>query len=134
MFFLDLIYAFGFSLLVVLLFSFVFKRQGPWPFLVFLLVVFLASWAAGIWFTPAHAAGSDWYWLPFLVTALIVALLLTAALPPEPYQVRIKKTSRLGQPEEASESEVILGLFFWILIILLIGSIFFRYFYLIPQV
>jgi 4-hydroxybenzoate polyprenyltransferase len=132
MFFLDIIYALGFSLLVVLIFSFLFKRRGPWPFLVFLLLVFLAAWAGGVWFSPADPLGSNWYWLPFLISALIIALLVTAAVPSDRDHMRIKKTQRLGQPEEATESEVVLGLFFWILVILLIGSIFFRYFYFLP--
>ncbi|TVS12652.1 MAG: hypothetical protein EA424_22380, partial [Planctomycetaceae bacterium] len=81
-------------------------------FLFFIL--FLGTWAGGLWITPF---GSPWlgvYWLPFVVAGIFVALLVAAT---------DQSSRRSDESEEADPDRVehaalatAFGLLFWILI------------------
>jgi hypothetical protein len=47
-------------------------------FLVFMAVILLMSWAGGVWLRPIGPAAGGVYWLPFVLTGLLVALLIAA--------------------------------------------------------
>jgi len=83
MFLADVLFAMLLALLLTFLFVVVLRWRGPWPgFLAFLAVLFLATWAGGVWIRPAGPLAFGLYWVPFIITALVVALLLAAAGPP----------------------------------------------------
>ncbi len=123
------------ALIVALILSFVLvgifgqRRRGDEEFLappsIFLfLILFLATWAGGIWVEPFGPAAYGVVWLPFLLVGLIFAILLMAILPP----------LRRGGPPPPSEerdaakvSAAALGGFFWILLVVLAVVIFARY-------
>lgn len=67
------------TLIVVLLGLTGIRRSGPWPGVAgFALLIFLASWAGGIWL---HPFGPTWwgvFFLPFLVAGIIMAMLMRA--------------------------------------------------------
>ena len=117
----EIVLAFLFGLILALLFSYGFGRPGPFGgFMWFFLVVFLAAWAIGVWAEPVGPVMWDIAWVPILFGALFVALLL-AAVPPLP-----------GRPVEATAPEAVgataaLGLFFWLMLGLLVISILFAY-------
>jgi hypothetical protein len=86
-------------------------------FIFFLL--FLATWAGGLWITPFGTAWLGVYWMPFLVAGLIAALLV-AATDQSPWRSHERK-------EKETESDHVervalvtaFGLLFWILIMAL---------------
>lgn len=83
MFFIDLLFALVIALLLTAVFAAGFRRRGPWGiWWIFLLVIFLAAWAGGVWMTPFGPTLFDVYWLPFVFVGLVAALLLAAAAPP----------------------------------------------------
>jgi hypothetical protein len=123
MVFLDLIYVLVITLVLTAIFAVGFRRQRTWPVvLVFFVILFLATWAVGVWITPAAALpGASW--VPYLIVGLLFALLLTALIP-------LSRTLRSDQTKEAEEKAiaiVVFDLFFWILVIGLIAAIIVRY-------
>lgn len=123
MIFLDLFYVLVITLLLTAVFAVGFRKQRTWPVvLVFFVILFLATWAVGIWITPA-AGLSGLSWVPYLIVGLLFALLLTALIP-------LSRTLRSDQVKEAEEKAVaivVFDLFFWILVIGLIAAIIVRY-------
>jgi hypothetical protein len=101
----------GIIIFIVSLFS---KRSMRSLWLVFVLI-FLATWSGQLWITPANAMAGNVAWIPLLVIALIFLFVLLAVIPAVP---DIKKD---GEVEEGPL--IAIGIFFWILIVLLIFSI-----------
>jgi hypothetical protein len=118
----DILFALVFALFVSSLFIFGFRRTSPWAggFLLFLLVVFLATWAGGLWLAPIGAPLWGAYWGSFLIVAVVFALLLAAAAPTRPPQTR---GEAIRQAEAEEETEATLSVFFWILIVVLVVAI-----------
>ncbi|MGD9300567.1 MAG: hypothetical protein PVI13_03255 [Desulfobacterales bacterium] len=116
MFFFDLMLVLFITLILTLVFAVGFRRQS-WGggLIVFFLILFLATWAGGVWITPF---GPVWYgisWLPFLFVGLVIALLLTSTMRPD----RIRPQRRGGvemRPRSDTETIAALDAFMWILI------------------
>jgi hypothetical protein len=97
-------------------------------FLVFMVIIMLMSWAGGVWMRPIGPAAGGIYWLPFVLTGLLVALLIgafhytqsvrSAPIPPS------KKEEKVHTAKVTTE----LGLFFWALLVVLIVVIGVAYF------
>jgi hypothetical protein len=92
-------------------------------FLFFIL--FLGTWAGGLWITPF---GSPWlgvYWMPFVVAGLFVALLVAATDQSSRRSYERKKT----EPDHVEHAALAtaFGLLFWILIMALVIAIFAGY-------
>lgn len=135
MIFIDLMFAFLVAILVSLLFlpahrSVAADREaGAGGLLFFFLVVLLAAWAGGLWIAPFGPMMWGVYWLPYLVIGLLVALLLVAASEP------LRRRDQASPPPEgdveagagAAATAAVFGLFFWILLIALIGAIILGY-------
>ncbi len=105
-----------------------FRKRGPWDnFLLFFAVVFLGSWAGGIWFSPLGPPLGRVYWLPFLIVGLIFALLLASVVSPFPQDTTVQL---LGPGEKSPETRkrMVLGVYFWLLISALVVLIVTRYF------
>lgn len=84
-------------------------------FLFFIL--FLGTWAGGLWITPF---GSPWlgvYWMPFVVAGLFVALLV-AATDQSSRRSYERKETEADHVEHAALATAF-GLLFWILIMAL---------------
>jgi NADH:ubiquinone oxidoreductase subunit 6 (subunit J) len=84
-------------------------------FLFFIL--FLGTWAGGLWITPF---GSPWlgvYWMPFLVAGLFVALLVAATDQSSSRSYEGKETE--SDHVEHAALATAFGLLFWILIMAL---------------
>jgi hypothetical protein len=112
--------------IVTSIFVFGLGRKGPWAsFLIFFIVVLLASWAGGIWLTPVGPPLFGVHWASFLIVAFVFAILLVAAIPP-----RRPSTVELVEPGQKPAEEAVAGVlsvFFWILIGLLLFVIILRY-------
>jgi hypothetical protein len=120
MFFIDLLLALVIAVIVGLILTRGFRRSGPWTGVAgFFLLLFLATWAAGVWLVPFGPVMFGAYVLPFLFGALIVGLLLAAVSPPGPTG---------PEPlEEGQAAALGLSMFFWALIIALVVVILVAY-------
>jgi hypothetical protein len=126
MFFWDLIVAFFIALIISVILGGLLgwerpDRPGIGAALVFLfLILFLATWAGGVWITPFGPAAWGVFWLPFLVVGIIIAFLIVALVPSRRPRTRQEAAQ---QAEEESENASMLGGLFWFFIILLIIAI-----------
>jgi hypothetical protein len=117
MFIVDLLFALVMALIFTLIFAVGFRRPGPWSSIAaFFVVIFLATWAGGLWISPAGPVFLGIYWLPILLTALLVALLLAAVPPRRPRHVQTI-TEVEEQEREERTVERALDAFFWAVLI-----------------
>ncbi len=122
----GLIYFLAIALIISAIFSFGFRRRGPWGrFWVFFIILFLAIWASDIWLPPTGPYWGGIHWFPPLAVGILLALILAAATPPEMREnERPERASGSAPPNPEPPGYVALGVFFWIfLIILIVGVI-----------
>jgi len=128
MFLLDLSFALVIGFLLVLLVSALFRDRTPWgSFWIFLLVVFLVTWAGGIWIGPFGPTFFEVAWLPFLIVGIFITVLLASTVPPRtsrPQKGTIEEAKRAEAPESVLAG---LTLFFWIALILTLIAIILAY-------
>lgn len=128
--FIDLIIALLVTFIWVTLFSILFRFRGPWRRMGwFVLIIFLATWAGGIWLTPVGPSVGGYYLLPFLMSGLFVSLLLAAAatIPASGEETTVELIDRNAQRRREQAVGTALGTFFWVLLGLLLAAILFRY-------
>jgi hypothetical protein len=95
-------------------------------------VIFLATWAGGLWTRPIGPAFRGVYWLPFVLVGLLCALFLftTKHRKPPPHN-RPETIELLERIEEERELEKItyfsVTVLFWVLLFSLIGIIIIGY-------
>ena len=128
MFFAELLFAFVIALLMAGVLMALLGRGRPGAeglgvsFAFLFLVLFLATWAGGVWITPFGPPVWGIAWVPFLVVGIIVALLLAALLPPR------RQPRESGAPEaETAAGAAVLGGFFWALVLALAVVVIVRY-------
>ena len=119
MFIADLIVALAFGFFIVWVVSFAFGTRGPWGSLLwFFLVVSLFAWAGGVWLVPFGPTWGGIGWLPIILMAIFVSLLLTAASP------RTRRWRRRAEAQANananSETRVVVDAIFWVLLICLL--------------
>ncbi len=127
MFFWDIVIAFVVSLLMTAIFSVGFGRRGPWASVpLFLFIIFLAAWAAGVWLQPTGVVLWGTYWLPFLVVGLIMALLLALAAPAPPGRLEHQPPPQV--PASGSEDVALaVEAFLWVFFAILVSAIVIHY-------
>jgi hypothetical protein len=110
------------TLILTLLFSAFSKRplSGLW---LFFLLIFLATWSGQLWIRPFGPVYWGISWIPLFIIALFFYVLIIALLPPPPPP---KPSSDVKAAEEAPF--IALGIFLWIILILLAISIVFGYY------
>ena len=131
MFFVDFTFAFLFALLLASVLTALFgsrgvQRAGGWPVFFFLFVLLLMmTWAGGAWVAPFGPMFWGGYWLPFLAVGFVIALLIAAMMP----AARAPRTEReaVDQPGAEEATALVLGAFFWILLIVMIIAVVVRY-------
>jgi hypothetical protein len=122
---LEFVFAFIIGFLLVVLFSAFFRDRLPWgSFWLFLLIVFLGTWAVGAWITPFGPTLFDVAWLPFLLIGLFITILLFAAIPAPP-EPRTIEQARETQEERSALAG--LTIFFWITLVFAIVAIVLAY-------
>lgn len=115
-----------FVLLIAALLTAVFAvgfRRREWDvgLLYFFLILFLATWAGGLWIGPYGPLLLGVPWVTFLLVGVLLALLLTALIPPRrrkpspEWEAELQRTSGTDEPE--SETLVAVDLLFWLLIV-----------------
>lgn len=127
MFALAVLIALAVALVLGLILCYFVHRQGPGPMggLVFYVVIlFLGTWAAGIWLLPADGEPWDLTWIGFVIVGILLAIILAAASP------RRRPTDRSSEsafgPEEAGMTQAVamtLGVFFYLAIFALFVAV-----------
>ena len=117
MFLADLLIAFLITIVLVAIFGIFVRGEAIGAGLFwFFLLIFLATWAGGIWLAPIGPPLFGVSWLGFLLVGLIFALLIMALLPPAAPRPRTP-----GEVREEVEAEAgafaALNIFFWILLV-----------------
>jgi amino acid transporter len=119
----EIIAAFLVALLLTVFFSTVLKSRGPWGalWLVF-IVIFLATWAGHLWINPAGPTVLGVSVVPIFVIGFIVAFILASVSVPTT-KVKAKHVEDVTTVAENTEAAVTLGIFFWVLLIILLAVI-----------
>ena len=117
MFLADLLTAFLIAIALVILFGVLIRGEAIGAGLLwFFLLLFLATWAGGVWVAPVGPPLFGVSWLGFLLVGLFFALLIMALLPPAP-----PRSLPPGEMREEVETEATafaaVNAFFWILLI-----------------
>ena len=126
MFWKNLLCALLVSLGLSAVFIAAFRKRGPWGSSLFFAVVFLASWAGGLWFAPLGPPIGGVHWVPFLIVGLIFALLLAAVVSPTPPDTTVQLLKKGEKGGEAKKS-MVLGIYFWIMVCVLLVLVITRY-------
>jgi hypothetical protein len=123
--------AIGVALILTLFFSLLGMR-GPWGSVwTFFLVLFLAIWTTGIYMTPIGPIFLNVAWVPIIFSGILFALLLIAVIPEvdNSKQLQREESGRVRENQELKNAGspnapiATMGIFFWLLITLLIVSI-----------
>jgi hypothetical protein len=125
MFLTELLIALFMAMLFTLIFAIGLKRTGPWASIwIFFMVIFLATWAGGLWINPVGPVFLGIYWLPILFFSFIIAVLLASAVPPERPEPKVETISQVKHKEAIVKDY---DAFLWILLISLLLMIILGY-------
>ena len=128
MFFIHLLFALSVALMLSAVFGVGLRTKGPWGSVVlFFFVIFLASWAGGVWLDPFGPFLWGHQWLPFLLAGIIFAVLLAAVVPRESPESTVELVDAKERQAERKAALTSLGIFFWVLIAFLIVAVIARY-------
>ena len=124
MFLLDFVFAALFSFLATAGFIMA-GSKGPWNSLGTLyLVVFLITLAGGLWIGPRGPMLMGTYYVPYIVIAGLIALLLANFVSHRSTEVMEAPEKELTKGDSSQTADIAaLGVAFWIFVIALIGSI-----------
>ncbi|HSH64706.1 MAG TPA: hypothetical protein VLB84_02680 [Bacteroidia bacterium] len=102
------------TFLLTLIISLIFSRplRALW---IFFIIVFMATWASQLWINPIGPVFWGVAWVPMLVASVFFWLLILALIPPFP------KTQ--AGTEEKESASMVLGMFFWIMLVVLLITI-----------
>jgi ABC-type transport system involved in multi-copper enzyme maturation permease subunit len=101
---LNLLFAVVISTGIAALFSLTLRRRNQWLGTAwFFLLMFLGTWAFGVWLRPVGPSLWSVQWVPFVVAAALLAILITTltSLPPG--------TPPKGERLRVSEASIIAG-------------------------
>jgi Ca2+/Na+ antiporter len=126
MFFIDLLFALVIALILGSIFCAGCRGYRSGSVLAgYLLVLFIATWAAAIWIQPFGPLLWGVPWLVFFMVGLIVALILASLTPPA--RRPLHATEALEEAREERAVAEVFNVFFWILIVCLLVVIVTRY-------
>jgi Ca2+/Na+ antiporter len=127
----DVGFAIGIAVLLALLVRSITHRHRPpeeaaWPGLAFVVVIlFFVTWAGGIWLRPLGPVLWHIYWVPFVAVGIVAALLLIATTP---RRLPRSRQEALQAQDEERTLVTVFGVFFWILVAVLLTAVMVRYF------
>lgn len=133
MFLADAIFALGIAFFLTVLFVGLGRCVRSWRrIIVFFAIVFLGSWAGGVWVTQIGPRILGLYWLSFVAAGLIFALVQGAL------STRPSRSARCQRPEETpgkveQRIEGVFNVFLFILLSLFIAAIVIGYAFRRPR-
>jgi len=99
------------------------EEDTAWPGAIFLfLILFFLIWAGGAWIGPFGPLLWASAWLPFLIVGVVVGLIVLAVSEP-PRRRRPPVREQPAESEQVARGAVIFGVFFWVLMLLLLVGI-----------
>jgi hypothetical protein len=115
------------ALILAMVLGYGFSRRGPGPaggMLFLFLIIFMFTWAIGVWIEPIGPVNWGVPWINYLLVALFIALLLGALIPPSKPRSPIISKADMDEKirDEArvvTATEITFGFFFWLLMIAL---------------
>jgi type VI protein secretion system component VasK len=123
--------SFFFVLLIAMVLTLIFamglgRHRSGTVLLMFFIILFLATWAGGLWIHPVGPPTWGVPWLSFLIVGFILAIMLAALIPPAP---RNRPVAGEGRPESEEEKKemVAFNAFVWILLVALVVAIILRF-------
>jgi hypothetical protein len=128
----ELLTALLIATLVVIGFLLLVRRSGAkygklWLF----LIVFVATWAGGVWIHPLGPTIGGVYWLTFALAGIIAVGLIGLFTPHHPPHGRYETLEKLEQVKQSKELQQVttmtLGVIFWVVFSILALAIVFRY-------
>ncbi len=123
----QLIFSLIIALILAFLLAIVMKRsENLTSFAGFFLLIFLAAWAASLWMAPLGPPLFEVYWVPVLIVALIFFLLLASLLPERPRKADTLR-QKIEKEQDVEAAAGIFSIFFWLLIVLLVFTIIYRF-------
>lgn len=112
-------------------------RKGVLPTIIYLFIlIFLFTWAGGIWLTPLGPSTWNISWLPFFIVGFIITLMLITLIPPRWRRRRstIEVVEKKEDERIERETAKAMNIFFWVLLIILVLTIMVRYVFLNPAI
>ena len=104
------------------------RRQGFWWLF---LLIWMATWAGGVWLRPFGPTIGGFRWFQFLTAGLVFVGLIALFIPKRPPHGRIETLEKLVEMRQGKALEqatyVTLGALFWIILAVLIIAIIVRY-------
>jgi len=115
----SILAAFLIALFVVILFSSQYRSKGSSmaPLAIFFLILFLAGIAGGYWIVPFGPVMGGVAWLPLLFIIFVVAILFSASPPHQRTIATSGEKTKVG-------AFTAVGIFTWILFVVLLIAIF----------
>lgn len=101
------------------------RKYAYTDLLGFFFVIFLATWAGGLWIEPAGAGTWGATLAVFVVVGTIVALIMAASLPTSAHRTR--HAAPTGGPIDKIHQESFQNVFLLVTILALIAAIVFRF-------
>ena len=124
----DILLALAVALLLTGIFAYGFcELRGGDQLLFFFSVLFLATWAGGVWVAQYGPLIYGVAWLSFLAVGFVIALLLANLMASGKNPCRTMEERRNLPAGQASRS--LFGIFFWLLTMVLILAIVLAYFF-----
>ncbi|MBN1850145.1 MAG: hypothetical protein JW932_16345 [Deltaproteobacteria bacterium] len=131
-FFIEFVTAFAVAFVLVLLFTWITRKQKRKEGLIWVFIMlFFATWAGGVWLAPFGPTLWGAHWLAFIVVGITLLLILVVSLPPKAPRGRHETLDMLERFEHEKEMErftyITMGTLFWILLGVLIIALLVRY-------
>jgi hypothetical protein len=121
--------AFIIAIILTMVFASSYRGVGPLGgLLLFFLVVFLATWAGQLWIRPFGPIYWGVKWLPLVIVSLVFSLLMVALSPRVPLVRPDPGKDDIHEPR--NEKVAALGIFFWVLLAILLISVIVGYFHI----
>ncbi|HKL24804.1 MAG TPA: hypothetical protein VJ910_01105 [Desulfuromonadales bacterium] len=121
MFLADLIIVLLIVAMLTAIFGAGYRRHRGSSLFAFFILLLTLTWAVGIWVVPFGYPVYGVYWLPFLTAGVLFAVLLVALIPPSGVAV--------ARARETAPEPGFFGVFFWILMLILMLVIITGYLY-----
>ena len=104
------------------------KRKG---FFWFFLIIFMITWAGGVWLMPFGPMVMGIHWLPFVLVGLVGAMVISLVAQRRYPRNRHETIDLLERIEESRELEKMtflsLNILFWVVLFMLVAAIVLRY-------